>query len=143
MLTQVFTPKWKARSVGGMRFHEKFDRYLLDKDWSNETAGEKLGVSVTTVSRYRNGKFPPKQKVLDRLVEISGKPLNYWLNDAAGDPLAPTPSLVTEEEMELVRIARLIGIKESLDRLLKRDDPNPRVTIDGHEVRPGRRAVRH
>ena len=56
------------------------------KQISQATFAEKLGVHWVTVSNWERGKSPPTVKNVKAISALTGKPLDYFLVEEAGEP---------------------------------------------------------
>jgi transcriptional regulator with XRE-family HTH domain len=109
-----------------MRFAEKLDRVLDDRDKSDRKLARACGVSPATVGRWRAGTSEPRLSELVAAAAYLEVPVG-WLADDGQDDLAE----VTTAERDLNMWIRRLGPEELVRRLVH--DPNIRAV----DVQPG------
>lgn len=58
---------------------------------SQATFADKLGVHWVTVSNWERGKSPPTVRNIQAIATVTGKPLDFFLAEEAGEP-SPFPA---------------------------------------------------
>ncbi|EPI5095236.1 helix-turn-helix domain-containing protein, partial [Escherichia coli] len=57
----------------------RISKLLQETGWSQAELARRIGVTQQTVQQWVSGKATPKASSLDKLVEVSGHPLHWFL----------------------------------------------------------------
>lgn len=99
------------------KWAKKFIESLVNNNWTHKKIAETLGVTETTISRWRNEKATPKSEEVTKLMELEFKdPPKSTFMQLAEDamsgkhPAGLDPKSVSQIQMELVKIPVLGSI---------------------------------
>ncbi|EOI6872143.1 helix-turn-helix domain-containing protein [Yersinia enterocolitica] len=73
----------KSKTVEISQF--RIAKLLQEKGWGQSDLAQKIGVSAQTVQQWVSGKSTPKPANLDKLSEITGFPVHWFLMDKDAD----------------------------------------------------------
>lgn len=62
-----------------MNFNERFKKWILENNIKQIDIANKLGVNKSYISNVISGRVPPSEKIINELVEMSGKNEHWWL----------------------------------------------------------------
>jgi transcriptional regulator with XRE-family HTH domain len=102
------TPEWKLL------------KYAQKQGWADMQLGEISGASKTAISYYRSGKQKITWEMAMRIAKKLGINLIHLMDpDVHEIPMVEGQAVTLgEEEAEVLRLARRIGMKRAIDRIL-------------------------
>ncbi|MGK8935570.1 helix-turn-helix domain-containing protein [Pluralibacter gergoviae] len=112
----------------------RISRLLTEKGWSQAELARRVGVAQQTVQQWVHGKATPKPSSLDKLVEVTGYPVHWFMLPPDDDQLsAPVPVKMSNTERELLltfgafpeedqmqMLQEMKDKKESMDKTVER-----------------------
>lgn len=111
--------------LGPMKLQDKLSRIWEERRLNDEDVAERLGVSDSTVYRWRTARKPPKMdlRVALGLARELGLPLEFLADDDQDEP--PPPDL-NEDERVILTIVRDLNLdRAEVIRRLARDPAVP------------------
>ena len=103
--------------LGDMGFSENLRQICALRGIDQGTLAEKVNVSKSSMSRIWNGNQEPKIKLAHEMAKILEVPLDRLVSEDGVESQGYFEHL-TEEEMQLLRIVRRLGLQEAFGRLL-------------------------
>ncbi|ADV62132.1 helix-turn-helix domain protein [Isosphaera pallida ATCC 43644] len=134
--------------LGDMGFSENLRQICALRGIDQGTLAEKVNVSKSSMSRIWNGNQEPKIKLAYEMAKILEVPLDRLVSEEGVESQGYFEHL-TEEEMQLLRIVRRLGLQEAFKRLLMIGGTAPTGSVGdpegrdegGGETRPASRTV--
>ncbi|MFU2318966.1 helix-turn-helix domain-containing protein [Rahnella sp. PCH160] len=84
----------------------RIKKLLGDTGWGQAELGRRLGVSQQTVQRWASGKVSPNPDNLDKLSEITGHPI-YWFMLPPEDNdqiITPETMKISPKQLDLIKV---------------------------------------
>lgn len=83
----------------------RIKRLLNETGWGQAELGRRVGVSQQTVQRWASGKVSPSPDNLDKLSEITGYPVYWFMLPPEGGDQVVTPDVmkIGVKELDLLR----------------------------------------
>src|SRR5947209_7898816 len=120
--------------LGGMGYTDKLQRLCALRGLDQSGLASRLGLSKSSISRILSGAQEPKLRVAYDLARELGVTLDYLVNDAPD--LGPSDQLVmlSEAEVDILKLVRRLGSEVAYARLLNLAPP---PTVATAEVKAG------
>jgi transcriptional regulator with XRE-family HTH domain len=135
--TEVFTPHASASNDAVMEWRHQILRLMVGAGLNQTQLAERIGVGQSQISKWVNGTRTPDADQMLTLARALDVRVGELYGDADALPDRPTPA-----ELDLLRIARRIGIEAALDRILLVEGREVEDVTDGtilrgdHPARP-------
>ena len=88
---------------------------------TQQAAGEKVGVDPNTIARYEAGRIRPSSTALFALAQVYGQPMEWFLEEPAGNPDEEVPDpdarAELEADLELVMNEASLALRQVSDQL--------------------------
>ena len=124
-----------AGATCGMDVQAKIARLMDEKRLSQTDLAGAVGMAQTSISRFLAGRQRLYLDQAARMAKVLGVPVDYLADDAIDAPPPPVgPDGLSDDERHVLTIARHLGVREAIDRLLlNRVEPptpqdDPRLT---------------
>ncbi|EPP7681206.1 helix-turn-helix domain-containing protein [Yersinia enterocolitica] len=103
--------KMKSKTIEISQY--RIGKLLQEKGWGQSDLAQRIGVSPQTVQQWVSGKSTPKPKNLDKLSEVTGLPVHWFLMDI--NPNEKADPVILKEGDELTpRQKILLDLFEAL-----------------------------
>jgi transcriptional regulator with XRE-family HTH domain len=63
-----------------MNFKEKFKQYRIENKLTQKEFANRLDISRTGVADIESGRIKGTVKLMNKLAEVTGKPISYWMD---------------------------------------------------------------
>ena len=105
-------------------FQELLDKYGV----TAYKVAKETGVTTTTLTNWKKGKYTPKPDKLQKITDYFGVPLSYLLTGSMEEEVKP-PSLTPKDERDIAK---------DIDRIMQKlqDGENGPASYDGEELDP-------
>lgn len=105
-------------------FQELLDKYGV----TAYKVAKETGVTTTTLTNWKKGKYTPKPDKLQKIADYFGVPLSYLLTGSMEEEVKP-PSLTPKDERDIAK---------DIDRIMQKlqDGENGPASYDGEELDP-------
>jgi transcriptional regulator with XRE-family HTH domain len=137
MATQSLATAWEAAHDADMEWRLRIADYRRGRGLTQAELGAKADMSQSRIARIESGKLNANVDQIARIARELGVTVSEIVGDADALPDRPTPA-----ELDLLRIARRIGIEAALDRILLVEGREVEDVTDGtilrgdHPARP-------
>jgi transcriptional regulator with XRE-family HTH domain len=104
--------------LGGMGYTDKLQKLCALRGLDQSALASKVGLSKSSISRILNGAQEPKLRLAYDLAKALGVTLDYLVDDSP--EIGPSDQLVmvTEDELMIIKLVRLLGPTIAYQRLL-------------------------
>ena len=101
-----------------MGYTDKLQKLCVLRGLDQSTLASKVGLSKSSISRILSGAQEPKLSLANDLARALGVTLDHLVEES--QEISPTHRMVmaSEEEMTILKMARVIGIDEAMKRLM-------------------------
>ena len=108
--------------------YEYFQKLLDKYGVTAYKVAKETGVTTTTLTNWKKGKYTPKPDKLQKIADYFGVPLSYLLTGSMEEEVKP-PSLTPKDERDIAK---------DIDRIMQKlqDGENGPASYDGEELDP-------
>ena len=108
--------------------YEYFQKLLDKYGVTAYKVSKETGITTTTLTNWKKGKYTPKPDKLQKIADYFGVPLSYLLTGSMEEEVKP-PSLTPKDERDIAK---------DIDRIIQKlqDGENGPASYDGEELDP-------
>ena len=108
--------------------YEYFQKLLDKYGVTAYKVSKETGITTTTLTNWKKGKYTPKPDKLQKIADYFGVPLSYLLTGSMEEEVKP-PSLTPKDERDIAK---------DIDRIIQKlqDGENGPASYDGKELDP-------
>lgn len=97
-----------------MTFEEKIKELRKEKEWTQEVASEKMGISISALRYYENGRLPDTVN-LKKIKEAYDVPYEYLLDDNCENRIVKNIKINKYLGLSDKAIANILSVKDSIN----------------------------
>lgn len=114
---------WKSRValfiLGDMGYQDKLQKLCALRGLDQSALAGKVNLSKSSISRILSGAQEPKLRVAYDLAKALGVTLDYLVDDSPEVGPSDHFVMISEDELTILKIVRLLGPAASIERLLR------------------------
>jgi transcriptional regulator with XRE-family HTH domain len=115
-----------------MGYAEKLQKLCALRGLDQSALASKVGLSKSSISRILSGAQEPKLRLAYDLAKALGVTLDYLVDDSPELGTNQHMTMITEDELMILKIVRRLGSTVSMDRLLNVPSNSLRIEAPDH-----------
>jgi len=124
--------------LGRMGYTEKLQKLCAMRGLDQTALANQFGISKSSISRILSGSQEPKLRLAYDLARALGVTLDYLVDDSPEVGPSEQFVMVSEDEVTILKIVRLLGTEAAYNRLLNAPAaPDPAAANRDVRARPG------